>query len=123
MTTCNPPIRKEPRRRELPFDNAAKVGAVGDELRMSSLANRRNDYRRTGLRKKDLARDPFRQFCRWYPEAEEARLPEPNAMVLATATRGGRPSLRTVLLKGQELDGNARAALLFPWVKPERLSP
>jgi len=104
---------------------------------MSDLAELRKDYSLAGLSKKDLARDPFRQFDRWYQEAEAARLPEPNAMVLATVARDGRPSLRTVLLKdvdgrgfvfytnyesrkGRELDGNPRATLLFPWLELER---
>jgi len=104
---------------------------------MSDLAELRKDYSLAGLSKKDLAHDPFRQFDRWYQEAEAARLPEPNAMVLATVARDGRPSLRTVLLKdvdgrgfvfytnyesrkGRELDGNPRATLLFPWLELER---
>jgi pyridoxamine 5'-phosphate oxidase len=104
---------------------------------MSDLAELRKDYSLTGLSKKDLASDPFRQFDRWYQEAEAARLPESNAMVLATVARDGRPSLRTVLLKdvdgrgfvfytnyesrkGRELDGNPRATLLFPWLELER---
>ena len=104
---------------------------------MSDLAELRKDYSLAGLSKKDLARDPFRQFDRWYQEAEAARLPEPNAMVLATVARDGRPSLRTVLLKdvdgrgfvfytnyesrkGRELDGNPHATLLFPWLELER---
>jgi pyridoxamine 5'-phosphate oxidase len=137
MTTCNPLIGNDHRRHELSFDNASKVGAFWDEPRMSDLADHRKDYSLAGLSKKDLTRDPFRQFERWYQEAEAARLPEPNAMVLATATRDGRPSLHTVLLKGvdgrgfvfytndesrkgRELDGNPHATLLFPWFELER---
>jgi len=83
------------------------------------------------LRRADLAADPLEQFRRWYDEAAavvEAR----EAMALATATADGAPSLRMVLLKGvderglaffshftsrkgQELDANPRAALLFHW--------
>jgi pyridoxamine 5'-phosphate oxidase len=104
---------------------------------MTDLADHRRDYSLAGLTKKDLACDPFRQFDRWYQEAEAARLAEPNAMVLATVALDGRPSLRTVLLKGvdgrgfvfytnyesrkgHELDGNPRATLLFPWLELER---
>ena len=104
---------------------------------MSHLADLRKDYDLAGLNEKDLDRDPFRQFERWFQEAEAARLTEPNAMVLATTTRDGRPSVRTVLLKGfdgrgftfftncesrkgRELGGNPRAALLFPWYPLER---
>ena len=104
---------------------------------MSDLADLRKDYSLAGLSEKDLTRDPFRQFDRWYQEAGAARLPEPNAMVLATVSRDGRPSLRAVLLKdvdgrgfvfytnyesrkGRELVVNPRATLLFPWFELER---
>lgn len=102
-----------------------------------SLADLRKDYSLSGLLEKDLARDPFRQFDKWFQEAEAAKLVEPNAMTLATATADGRPSLRTVLLKGvdgrgfvfftnyesrkgRELAGNPRASLLLPWLALER---
>ena len=102
-----------------------------------SLAEMRKDYGLTGLLEKNLAKNPFRQFEQWFQEVEAAKLTEPNAMTLATTGRDGRPSARTVLLKGvdgrgfvfytnyesrkgRELDGNARATLLFPWVAMER---
>jgi len=102
-----------------------------------TLADLRKDYSLAGLAEKDLARDPFRQFEKWFQEAEAAKLPEPNAMLVATATRDGRPSARTVLLKGldgrgfvfftnyesrkgRELDANPRATAVFPWVALER---
>ena len=102
-----------------------------------TLADLRRDYSLAGLAEKDLARDPFRQFEKWFQEAEAAKLPEPNAMLLATATREGRPSARTVLLKGldgrgfvfftnyesrkgRELELNSRATAVFPWIALER---
>ncbi len=102
-----------------------------------SLADLRKDYALAGLTEKDLARDPFRQFDKWFQEAEAAKLTEPNAMILATVGRDGRPAARTVLLKGvdgrgfvfytnydsrkgRELDANPRATLLFPWLALER---
>ena len=102
-----------------------------------SLADLRKDYTLAGLAEKDLARDPFRQFEKWFQEAEAAKLAEPNAMTLATASPDGRPSARTVLLKGldgrgfvfysnyesrkgRELALNARVALVFPWIALER---
>ena len=102
-----------------------------------SLADLRKDYSMAGLVEKDLARDPFRQFEKWFQEAEAAKLHEPNAMTLATATRDGRPSARTVLLKGldgrgfvfytnyesrkgRELAENPRASLVLPWIAIER---
>ncbi|MDP3069759.1 MAG: pyridoxamine 5'-phosphate oxidase [Opitutaceae bacterium] len=102
-----------------------------------TLADLRKDYSLTGLAEQDLARDPFRQFEKWFQEAEAAKLTEVNAMTLCTATRDGRPSARTVLLKGldgrgfvfysnyesrkgRELHENPRAAIVFPWVALER---
>jgi pyridoxamine 5'-phosphate oxidase len=103
----------------------------------SSYADHRRDYALAGLAEKDLARDPFRQFERWFAEAEAAKLPEPTAMVATTAGRDGHPSARIVLLKGldgrgfvfytnyesrkgRELESNPRASLLFPWIALER---
>jgi pyridoxamine 5'-phosphate oxidase len=81
--------------------------------------------------------DPLRQFRTWYAEAEQAGLRVPEAVALATATAGGVPSARMVLLKdfgergfvfysnydsrkGRELAENPRAALLFYWDPPRR---
>jgi pyridoxamine 5'-phosphate oxidase len=102
-----------------------------------TLADQRKEYSLAGLSEKDAARDPFRQFEKWFQEAEAAKIPEPNAAVLATAAKDGRPSARIVLLKavdgrgfvfytnydsrkGRELEANARAAYLFPWIALER---
>lgn len=102
-----------------------------------TIADLRKDYSLSGLAEKDLARDPFRQFEKWYQEAEAAKLPEPNAMTASTSDRDGRVSSRTLLLKGldgrgfvfytnyesrkgRDLEINPRASLLFPWVALER---
>src|SRR5882762_3545123 len=115
------------------FDSVA-CAAHGGRV---TLAELRKDYALAGLTEKDLARDPFRQFEKWFQEAEAAKIAEPNAMTLATATRDGRPSARTILLKGidgrgfvfysnydsrkgRELEANPRASLLFPWLALER---
>jgi pyridoxamine 5'-phosphate oxidase len=112
------------------------AGPAAHDARMA-LADMRKDYGLAGLLEKDLARNPFAQFEKWFQEAEAARITEPNALSLATAGRDGRPSVRTVLLKhcdgrgfvfytnyesrkGRELADNAHAALLFPWVALER---
>jgi pyridoxamine-phosphate oxidase len=96
------------------------------------LAGLRRTYEGEPLLESDLASEPIEQFTMWFQDALEAGLPEPNAMVLATASAGGRPSARTVLLKGydergfvfytnyesrkgRDLAENARASLLFPW--------
>lgn len=85
-----------------------------------------------GLTEDDIAADWPTQFGRWLADAIDAGLPEPNAMVLATADAAGRPSARSVLLKGYdvrgfvfftnygsrkgtELSANPYASLVFPW--------
>lgn len=85
----------------------------------------------------DLAADWWVQFDRWFADAIDADLPEPNAMILATADHDGRPSARTVLLKGfderglvfytnyssrkgTELAANPYASLVFPWFPMRR---
>jgi pyridoxamine 5'-phosphate oxidase len=97
----------------------------------------RRDYASAPLRSTDLADSWLEQMERWLAEAAEAQLPEPNAMVLATADVDGVPSARTVLLKGldehgltfftnlgsrkgRELHANARAAVVFPWIALHR---
>lgn len=97
----------------------------------------RKEYSLRGLRHEDLHEDPFEQFAKWFKDAINANLTEPNAMSLATASTKARPSLRTVLLKGfdsrgfvfytnyasrkaKELKANPYASLLFPWIELER---
>jgi pyridoxamine 5'-phosphate oxidase len=97
----------------------------------------RQTYAAGGLDEADLARSWFEQLLRWIAEAEQAGLREPNAMVLATADATGRPSARTVLLKGldagglmfytnytsakgHELEANPYASVVFPWVDLQR---
>ena len=101
------------------------------------LAALRQEYMRAGLHEKDLHADPLEQFGHWFEEALSSGIALPNAMTLATATRNGRPSARTVLLKGYdsrgfvfythyrsrkglELEENPRAMLLFCWEDLER---
>lgn len=101
------------------------------------LSDLRKEYTRAGLTESDVASDPFEQFGRWFDVVLDAGLHEPNAMIVATATPGGHPSARVVLLKGydergfvfytnyegrkgHELEENPRAALLFYWGELER---
>lgn len=80
----------------------------------------------------DLDPDPVVQFQRWMDDVLAAELPEPTAMLLATADPTGDPLARHVLLKGVDHDGfswvsnrrsrkgrhlaaNPRACLVFPW--------
>jgi pyridoxamine 5'-phosphate oxidase len=84
------------------------------------------------LQERDLAPHWLAQFQGWHAELRAAEVPEPDAMVLATADANGRPSARTVLLKGvdetgfefftnldsrkgRELAENPHASLVFPW--------
>ena len=71
----------------------------------AQLAALRHEYAAGGLAESDLADDPIAMFRRWFDEASDAGLAEPNAMVVATVSAGGRPSARTVLLKGVGVDG------------------
>ena len=97
----------------------------------------RQEYMRAGLHESDLAPEPFAQFGNWFEEALRSGIALPNAMTLATATRAGRPSARTVLLKGfdesgfvfythyrsrkgREIEENPQAVLLFRWGELER---
>jgi pyridoxamine 5'-phosphate oxidase len=97
----------------------------------------RREYAHARLDEKDVSHDPVVEFARWFAQAQEARVAEPDAMTLATATSGAVPSARLVLLKafdergfvfftdyrsrkGQELEENPRAALVFYWVELER---
>lgn len=93
--------------------------------------------KRPPLSEANIAHDPVAQFAEWYELACATEKPLPHAAALATASRGGRPSLRMVLLKGfdargfvfytsyrsrkgRELAKNARASLLFYWGSLER---
>jgi len=101
------------------------------------LAALRRDYALATLDERDVDTDPIRQFERWFADAAAARVPEPNAMTLSTATRDGVPSARIVLLKGVDANGfafytdyrsrkgaelaeNPLAALTFLWKEIER---
>lgn len=102
-----------------------------------SIANLRKDYSHASLSENDVLADPISQFEKWFDEAIMAKVPEPNAMSLATVGADNRPSSRIVLVKqfdqrgftwytnyasrkGQDLLDNPHAALLFHWVELER---
>ena len=71
----------------------------------ADVARRREDYVSAPLDAVDVAADPILQFERWYAEAVDAGLPEPNAMTLATVDADGRPQARVVLLRGIDAEG------------------
>lgn len=104
---------------------------------MSTLAELRREYARQALTSESVAEDPIEQFQRWFDEALDAELDDPNAMTLATSAPDGTPSARIVLLKGvdergfrfytnydsrkgTELSQNPKAALVFWWPPLER---
>jgi len=97
----------------------------------------RVDYDRATLTESDLAATPLAQFERWLADAVAAGVPEPNAMIAATADASGAPSARTVLLKGVDARGftfytnlgsrksseiavNPAISLVFPWIAIQR---
>ncbi|MDR5758025.1 pyridoxamine 5'-phosphate oxidase [Caballeronia sp. LZ035] len=104
---------------------------------MTTLADLRQNYSRGALDAADVDSNPVRQFDTWFAQALDAKLPEPNAMTLATVDAAGRPSARIVLIKGvdergfvfftnydsrkgRELAANSAASLLFHWIELER---
>jgi pyridoxamine 5'-phosphate oxidase len=85
-----------------------------------------------GLTESEVDADPGAQFSRWFDEAVEAGMREPEAMIVSTVTADGVPSSRHVLVrdwadgmltfftnyesqKGRELDVNPMIAACFPW--------
>jgi pyridoxamine 5'-phosphate oxidase len=101
------------------------------------LTHLRKEYHLKELNRAALRDNPFEQFSDWFQEAQQARIDEPNAMVLATASKDGKPSSRTVLLKdvthdgfvffsyynsrkGKELAENPYASVTFLWKELER---
>jgi pyridoxamine 5'-phosphate oxidase len=107
------------------------------EFTKESLQNLRQEYRSAELLEQDIDQDPLQQFKKWFEQALEAKLYEPNVMTLATASPSGLPSARIVLLKGfdhegftfytnydshkgRELSENPHAALVFFWAELER---
>lgn len=97
---------------------------------MTSLADLRKNYSLGSLDASDVDPDPIRQFQTWFSQALDAKLPEPNAMTVATVDEAGHPAARILLIKGvdergfvfftnydsrkgRELTANPHAALLF----------
>ncbi len=68
-------------------------------MKNKDIANIRKEYSLKQLNETDINSNPFVQFDIWLKEAIESRIPEPNAMVLATSSFEGKPSARVLLLK------------------------
>lgn len=93
----------------------------------------RREYANRPLDESSVGIDPWKFFKIWFDEACAAKIPEPNAMSLATADLHGHVTCRTVLLKAYSPDGfvfftnyqsrkshqlavNPHASILFPWL-------
>jgi pyridoxamine 5'-phosphate oxidase len=104
---------------------------------MHTLSDIRREYSKASLDAANVLPDPINQFEKWFNEAIEAKVLEPNAMSLATINEDNRPSSRIVLLKGveknmflfytnyqsekgKELENNPACALTFFWPELER---
>jgi pyridoxamine 5'-phosphate oxidase len=101
------------------------------------LNNIRRQYKLNKLSEETVHKNPFGQFENWFNQVMKIELVEPNAMILATADKKGKPSVRVVLIKGitnkgitfytnyksrkgKELLQNSSTALLFYWRELER---
>jgi len=97
----------------------------------------RQNYADIGLSRDSLPDEPFGLFARWFSEYVALNMFEANAMVVATASRQGAPSQRTVLMKAYDTDGfvfytnygsrkaqqiahNDQVSLIFPWIPLHR---
>jgi pyridoxamine 5'-phosphate oxidase len=104
---------------------------------MPNIANIRKEYKLQTLLETDMAPDPVVQFDKWWGEAINSNIDEVNAMTLATADKNNMPSARIVLLKGYDKNGfvfftnyqshkgeqlqqNPNACLVFFWKELER---
>lgn len=97
----------------------------------------RREYTKSSLTVKNVNKNPFKQFEKWFDEVLKSGFLEPNAMTVATASKEGKPTARILLLKGfdesgfmfytnyksrkgRDLEENPYASLLFFWDKLER---
>ncbi len=104
---------------------------------MDHLSELRAEYTKHALRGGDLASSPFAQFEKWFRDAEECEVDEPNAMCLATVGPQAQPSVRVVLLKDfsekgltfytnyqsrkdEEIEANPKVAANFLWLPLQR---
>lgn len=104
---------------------------------MLDLQNMRREYKQNELDEKSVDASPFAQFEKWFSEAQNAQILEPNAMLLATSSVDNIPNIRAVLLKifdtkgfvfftnytsdkAKEIEENPNVALEFMWLDLER---
>lgn len=107
------------------------------ELTKENIQNLRQDYSAAELAEADVDKNPVVQFGKWFKDALDAQLHEPNVMTLATADLTGKPTARILLLKGFDEDGfvfftnyaskkgeqlaeNPQASMVFFWPELQR---
>lgn len=99
--------------------------------------NYRREYAKHSLSRKDMPENPFDKVSEWLSDAVSSKALEPTAVIVATSTPDGYPSMRTVLLKevlndefifysnyqsrkGKQMEANPHVALTFLWHELER---
>jgi len=110
---------------------------VTEPTTSAQLASRRVQYESAGLDVADVAADPLTQWQRWYADAADAGVTEPNAMTVATVGLDGHPDARVVLARGvderslvfytnlrsaksRQLTAHPSAAAVFAWLDLHR---
>jgi pyridoxamine 5'-phosphate oxidase len=107
-----------------------------DKLR-ETIIKLREDFTKGTLNESDVAKNPAQQFEKWLQQAVEAKVPEVQAMTLATVSPEGKPSARIVYLrefehnqfwfygnyesrKAKHMEANPNISLSFFWPELER---
>ena len=97
----------------------------------------RKEYQKESMSRESLLSDPMQQFKKWFDQAVQEELKEPNIFVLATADASLQVRSRVVLLKemtdstfviysnyesqkGKDIKENPKVSLLFFWEELER---
>jgi pyridoxamine 5'-phosphate oxidase len=103
----------------------------------NKVSQMRQSYADEGLLRDALPDEPFALFESWFAQYVALDIFEPNAMVVATASKQAAPSQRTVLMKAYDRDGfvfytnygsrksqqiqeNDQVSLIFPWIPLHR---
>lgn len=104
---------------------------------MKDIFHLRRDFTLQTLDESDILCNPIKQFEKWFNEAIESQVLEPNAMDLATVGISNKPSSRIVLLKqvknngfvfftnydsrkAKDIEENKYVSLNFVWHELER---
>lgn len=97
----------------------------------------RRDFSLEQLEESAVEKNPILQFAKWYREAIDAQLVDPNAMLVSTVSSDRKPSTRVMLLrdfdengfvfytnynsrKGKEILENPYTSITFFWIELER---